>query len=173
MPTARIPESAPISDKERQLIDQIHAQLGDKLREHKVSECTILRFVRGFKDEPSDVCIEKLDNMLTWRKKTNVDEWGLGTLPHEAEFRKQWVSGLHGISRDGHPVYIERLGSIDPNTLTKNFTMDQVMNFHIQLMERITAYKDQLSEQKNTRIYKQIVILDLKGVGMGHTGRYN
>lgn len=162
MGSARIPENAPISEKEQQLMSQIQSKLGSKLSQHHVSECTILRFVRGFKDEPAHVCIEKLEAMLDWRTKTKVDEWGLGTLPGEAEFRKQWVSGIHGLSRDGHPVYIERLGCIDPNTLTKNYTMEQVMNFHIQLMERITAYKDQLSAERNTRIYKQVVILDLK-----------
>lgn len=75
------------------------------------------------------------------------------------------------MSQDGHPIYIERLGSIDPHTLTTNFTIDQIMQFHIQLMERITAHKDELSVSQQQRVYKQLVILDLKDVGMAHFGK--
>jgi len=171
----RIPEDQPLSKDEQETIDLMYKQLGDALDAANVSEGTMLRFIRGYKDDPNPQkkAIDMMRTMLDWRKKELVDEWGLtpGALPREDQFRRMWLSGLHGRSRDGHPLYIEKLGSIDPSALTKNFTIEDVIKFHVQLMERITAYKDDLSFKENKRIYKHMVIIDLKGVGMSHTGK--
>lgn len=95
----RVPETQAISVVEQTTIDAINTQLAEKLKQHNVSEGTMLRFVRGFKDDaqPQQKAIDMLSAMLDWRTKEKVDEWGLSTtLPGEADFRKQWVSGIHG-----------------------------------------------------------------------------
>lgn len=67
-------------------------------------------------------------------------------------------------------IYIERLGMIDPSKIMKTFSVDEILNFHIQMMERVQRYKEEICEKIGKRQYKQLVILDMKGLGMSHLG---
>jgi len=168
--TPRVPENAPVSEKEQQTLDLIVEKLKPQLEKHRTSQGTLLRFVRGFKDDPhpQQKSLEMVEMMLKWRDEVNVEKIVSTIHPKEALFKTMWVTGLHGETRDGHVVYIERLGMINPSKIQKEFTHDDIMHFHIQMMERVTAYKDRLSDERGQRVYKQVVILDLKGLGLSH-----
>jgi hypothetical protein len=77
-------------------------------------------------------------------------------------------SFMSGVDREGHLVYIDKVGAVDGSILYKNFTIDEIVHFHIQQMESITRLKDEISVKTGRRYYKQLVILDLKGLGMSH-----
>jgi hypothetical protein len=168
----RIPENAPITETEQSIMDEMKTKLGERITTNNLSENTLLRFVRGYKDDekPREKAIEMLTNMITWRETEKVNEWGNPDvlLPNTDKFRKLWPSGFHGYDRLGHPIYVERLGSVDSSKLTKEFTMADAIKFHVQLMETVTKMKDDMSKQRGDRVYKQLVILDLKGLGMSH-----
>ena len=48
--------------------------------------------------------------------------------------------------------------------------MDDVKKFHIQMMERVNRLKEEQYAQTGVTKYKNIVILDLAGMGMSHMG---
>jgi hypothetical protein len=161
-------EDNPITDDEHKLINEIKFILGEKIK--SISDLTILRFIRGFSHEEN--ASKKSTNMITefatFRENYKADELCNIKLSNEEEFKRQWICGIHGKSLTNHPVYIERPGQIDLNKIFKQFTIDDIITFHIQMMEKLTKFKDNLCDLSNKQIYKHIVIIDLKGLSMSH-----
>lgn len=171
--TARIPENQPLTEEESKIIASIREKYASQINDDSISENTIIRFVRGYKDDPKPA--EKADtmfgSMLQWRKDNKVAEIAAKQPhPRATEFNAIWQQGLHGVSREGHPVYIDRIGQVDGSALMKHFDMAAITELHISMMELITAAKDRQSATTGRRIYKQLVILDLKGLGVSHMG---
>ena len=137
-----------------------------------VSELTLIRYIRGYKDDPrpKEKAIEMLNKMLTWRETEHIDQLVATQLPRGDVFKQIWPSGVYGHGKEGHPILINRIGAVDASKLSKEFSMDEALKFHIQEMESLDRYKDAASKQYNRRIYKHIAILDLKGLGMSHLG---
>jgi hypothetical protein len=42
---------------------------------------------------------------------------------------------FHGVDKDNHRVWFERIGTVDPKHLLKQFTEEELVEFHIYLME--------------------------------------
>ena len=166
--TPRVPENDPLSPAEQQILDLMKSTYGTRL--NSISENTLIRYIRGYKDDaaPSDKALEMLGKMLTWRETNHIEQVSKEKLPKSEIFKSIWPSGLHGVGKDGHPILINRVGQVDGAKLTKEFTMDEVTKFHIQEMESLDAHKESESKSRGRRVYKHIVILDLKGLGMGH-----
>jgi len=166
--TPRIPEDQPLSAQEQEILAAMKAQFGDRLK--TISESTLIRYIRGYKDDPhpKEKAIEMLGKMLTWRESNKIDELVKQTLPKGDVFKHIWPSGVHGVGKEGHPILVNRLGAVDGSKLTKEFTMDQVTQFHIQEMESLNSAKEAASSLQQRRIYKHIAILDLKGLSMSH-----
>ncbi len=101
-----------------------------------------------------------------------MDEIVATVLPRGDEFKRIWPSGMHGFGKAGNLIYIDRVGQVEPSKLTgkTGFTMDEVQKFHIQMMEGVNRQKElQYAATGNVK-YKNLVILDLDGLGMGHLG---
>lgn len=133
---------------------------------------TLLRFVRGYASDenPSDKAVEMLKKFLEWRIAKKVDELVATQLPNAEKFYKMWPAGIHGVAKDGHPVYVERPCCVNPSELIKVFTPDNVMDFHIQMMEAMCRFKETMRQKTGKMMYKHYVILDLTGLGMKHMG---
>ena len=93
-------------------------------------------------------------------------------LPRGDEFKKIWPTGVHGFGKAGNLIYVDRVGQVDPGKLMgKNgFSMEDVQKFHIQMMEGVNRLKEQQYAATGNVKYKNLVILDLDGLGMGHMG---
>ncbi|KAF8681575.1 Nep1 protein [Rhizoctonia solani] len=129
---------------------------------------TLLRFLRARKFDlaKSKEMIVACEN---WRKEFGVDDIVKWDFLHEKEqVNKFYPQYYHKMDKDGRPVYIERLGSVNVTELAKVTTEERqlqnlVLEYERFLHERLPA----CSAAAGAPVETSCTILDLKGVGIG------
>lgn len=157
--------------KDEQLVDSFRKLLlaeGHPLGKHNDYH-TLLRFLR-MRDFNLFKAKEMFLNYLKWR-----EDFGVDAIPKElmfkeqAEVKKSYPHGYHGVDRYGRPVYIERLGRVDLNSLLQITTIERFVKYHVSEQEKTSNLRfPACSIAAKRHIASTTSILDVNGVGVSN-----
>ncbi|KAG9149528.1 hypothetical protein Leryth_014301 [Lithospermum erythrorhizon] len=133
---------------------------------------TMLRFLKARKFE-LDKSTHMWTEMLNWRKENKVDFIMQDYVYAEFEdVQRYYPHGFHGVDKIGRPVYIERLGKLDPGKLMSVTTVERFLKYHIQGFEKTFAEKfPACSIAAKRHIDRTTTILDVQGLNWMSFGK--
>lgn len=133
---------------------------------------TMLRFLKARKFD-LDKTVHMWIEMLNWRREYGVDTIIQDFVYDEHEkVQRYYPHGYHGVDKAGRPVYIERLGKVEPCKLMSVTTVDRFLKYHVQGFEKTFSEKFlACSVAARRHIDSTTTILDVHGMNWMSFGK--
>jgi len=162
-----LPPVVPISDVQKKLIEKFKERVREYIKPFHTDD-TFIRFLRA-RAYDLNKATEMFVNSMKWRAEVNADNI-LETFPKNKYFKylyNYWPARMHGVTKDGWPVFIERIGAVDARGLLKNVPENILIQYHIWVVENDEKKRAELFLEKG--VHPGIVIIqDLAGLGWKH-----
>ena len=119
----------------------------------------ILRFLKGKKYRIEDAKAF-LQKHAQWVKEIDIPALMSGSYPEQAQVKKLYPSGYHGVDYHKRPIYIERVGYVKVHEILEVATMERLVQIFVREYEKTLWQRLKASGSDQT-----VTILDLSGVG--------
>uniref|UniRef100_A0A182JLI4 CRAL-TRIO domain-containing protein n=1 Tax=Anopheles atroparvus TaxID=41427 RepID=A0A182JLI4_ANOAO len=142
----------------------------EETTEHPVPDYqTLLRFLRA-RDFSIDKATGLLQESLQWRKEHRIDDI-LGEYKTPAVVEKYFPGGWHHHDKDGRPLYILRLGTMDVKGLLKSVGEDELLKLTLHICEQGLKLMKEATQVFGKPIWNWCLLVDLDGLSMRHLWR--
>ena len=77
---------------------------------------------------------ERLEKLCDWRSRPDVKSLLTSRLEGDEAFHSMWPCTKTGVDASGHPIFVERLSDIEASSLTRQFTLHEILLFRTQVV---------------------------------------
>ncbi|XP_055540255.1 protein real-time isoform X2 [Wyeomyia smithii] len=138
--------------------------------EHGVPDFpTLLRFLRA-RDFSFDKAATTLQESMQWRAEHRIDDI-LGEYKMPTVVEKYFPGGWHHHDKDGRPLYILRLGTMDVKGLLKSVGEDELLKLTLHVCEEGLKLMKEATTLFEKPVWNWCLLVDLDGLSMRHLWR--
>eukprot|EP00002_Diphylleia_rotans_P040289 TRINITY_DN9513_c0_g1_i2.p1 TRINITY_DN9513_c0_g1~~TRINITY_DN9513_c0_g1_i2.p1 ORF type:complete len:277 (+),score=62.16 TRINITY_DN9513_c0_g1_i2:51-881(+) len=160
-----------LTTEQEEILQSCKQTLSEELSRHShIDDIYVLRFLRarGF-DEAKGTSL--LQNHIAFYEENDLDNIFKRVESSKSfEALKTFIPACyHKCDTAGSPVYVDRLGAIDPKGVLRRFSEAEVLDYHLYLNETGRRLRKERSEALGKKIETSISIYDVKGLGIQHS----
>eukprot|EP00056_Hartaetosiga_gracilis_P001113 m.42324 g.42324 ORF g.42324 m.42324 type:complete len:325 (-) comp10503_c1_seq1:63-1037(-) len=159
-----------LQDDEKEYYDAIREAL-TKEQAESMTELDYLTIIRGYHTyKPrKEETVKAAQTIAEWRDEVKFYDFLKERIEGDEKFHELWKEDIYGEDQFGHPIIAMHVNDIDTDSL-HDMDADHMLRLQGQKQTLYLKLKEDISSKRNEQRYKYILIVDLKGTGMGILG---